>query len=48
MLRRYTGHLLWQRDPFTPATPLAGDDKYEKHGLDAVGPYWMGRFVGAF
>jgi hypothetical protein len=47
-LRRYTGHFHWQRDPFSPATPNAGNPFYEKHGLDAVLPYWMGRFQGAF
>ncbi len=47
-IRKYTGHFLWQRDPFSPATPNAGNDKNEKGGLDAVLPYWMGRYYGAF
>jgi hypothetical protein len=47
-LRRYTGNFAWQRDPFSPNTPNAGNVRSEKHGLDAVLPYWMGRFLGAF
>ncbi len=47
-LRRESGHFLWQRDPFSPATPNAGSAKKEKHGLDLVQPYWMGRYLGAF
>jgi hypothetical protein len=47
-LRRVTGHLLWQRDPFTAAQPNEGSIYKEKHGLDAVGPYWMGVYQGAF
>ncbi len=46
--RDYTGHFHWQRDPFTPATPNAGNPFTEKSGLDVVLPYWMGRFLGAF
>ena len=46
--RRTTGNFHWQRDPFSPATPNAGNSKAEKHGLDVVLPYWMGRHMGAF
>jgi hypothetical protein len=48
VLRRYTGNFHWQRDPFTPATPNAGNPRSEKHGLDVVLPYWMGRHEGGF
>lgn len=47
-LRKYTGHFQWQRDPFSPAVANRGSDRVEKHGLDAVLPYWMGRHIGAF
>jgi hypothetical protein len=47
-LRAMTGHFLWQRTPFSAARPGAGNPNKEKHGLDAVGPYWMGAHVGAF
>ena len=32
--RKYTGHFLWQRSPFSPATPNHGNPKLEKGGLD--------------
>lgn len=47
-LRKHTGNFAWQRDPFTPNVPNQGNVRSEKHGLDAVLPYWMGRFLGAF
>ncbi|MCA8926169.1 MAG: hypothetical protein KDD82_30460 [Planctomycetes bacterium] len=47
-LRRPSGHFIWQRDPFTPATPNQGNPRSEKPGLDLVLPYWMGRYMGAF
>ncbi len=47
-LRLFTGEFLWQRDPFTASVPNLGWDTREKHGLDAVLPYWMGRYYGAF
>ncbi|MEZ6186029.1 MAG: hypothetical protein R3F62_13590 [Planctomycetota bacterium] len=47
-LRRPTGHFIWQRDPFTPATPSEGNPRAETCGLDLVLPYWMGRHLGAF
>jgi hypothetical protein len=46
--RKYTGNFHWQRDPFTPAIPSSGNPRAEKHGLDVVLPYWMGRHFGAF
>jgi hypothetical protein len=48
VLRKPTGQFLWQRGPFSPATPNQGDPHEEKHGLDLVLPYWMGRYLGAF
>ena len=47
-LRKPSGHFMWQRDPFTPATPNQGNPRAEKIGLDLVLPYWMGRHLGAF
>jgi hypothetical protein len=46
--RKYTGNFHWQRNPFEPATPNHGSPRKEKHGLDVVLPYWMGRHLGAF
>ncbi|MEZ6186028.1 MAG: hypothetical protein R3F62_13585 [Planctomycetota bacterium] len=47
-LRRLDGDFMWQRDPFTPAQPGDGSDRDEKHGLDLVLPWWLGRQLGAF
>ena len=47
-LRAPQKHFVWQRTPFSPATPNQGDPRVEKMGLDLVLPYWMGRYVGAF
>jgi hypothetical protein len=46
--RKYTGNFHWQRDPFTPGVPNHGNPKAEKHGLDVVLPFWMGKHLGAF
>ncbi len=46
--RKYTGNFLWQRSPFSPAVPNAGNPKQEKSGLDVVLPYWLGKSLGAF
>ncbi|MEZ6189246.1 MAG: hypothetical protein R3F62_30120, partial [Planctomycetota bacterium] len=47
-LRQPYKHFVWQREPFTPATPNQGDPRREKIGLDLVLPYWMGRQLGVF
>lgn len=47
-LRKPTGHFLWQRDPFSPATPNQGNPRSEKPSLDFTLPYWMGRFYNAW
>ena len=47
-LRQPGGDFIWQRDPFSPATPNGGDAYVEKNGLDLLLPYWMGRHQGAF
>jgi hypothetical protein len=47
-LRKRSGNFIWQRNPFEPNTAGSGNPRSEKHGLDAVLPYWMGRFYGAF
>ena len=48
ILRKPANDFVWQRDPFTPASPNQGDAEREKSGLDVVLPYWMGRLHGAF
>lgn len=47
-LRYPESNFIWQRDPFRPAQPNEGNAREEKHGLDLVLPYWMGRYYGAF
>jgi hypothetical protein len=47
-LRRPMADFMWQREPFTPASPNQGDPRVEKNGLDLVLPYWMGHHHGAW
>jgi hypothetical protein len=47
-LQQLTGFFVWQRSPFTPATPGSGDPRGEVVGIDVSLPYWMGRYHGIF
>ncbi len=48
VLRLPGGDFLWQREPFTPATPNGGNPYLEEPGIAITLPYWMGKYHGAW